>query len=62
MYAYNYVFVYSSGYNSSGNIIFNEIIITDFDPAQLKYKGEQISYNAKISLTYNANYAFYEYD
>ena len=63
MYSYNYVFVYSDRYDSdTGRVIFNEIIITNVDTAELSYKREQISYNAKITIRHDASYDFNEYD
>ena len=56
-YGKDYIFVYSDGLvDENGQMIFNEIIIADFDNQVIKYDGKDIYCNAKIQIKYDAYY------
>ena len=63
MYGKDYIFVYSDGkVDETGHMVFNEIIIADFDDEVIKCEGKDVSCNAKIQLQYDAHYYLEECD
>ena len=60
-YGKDYIFVYSNGLvDENGQMVFNEIIIADFDNQTIRYDGKDIYCNAKIQIKYDAYYYFEE--
>ena len=60
-YGKDYIFIYSNGkVDENGQMVFNEIIIADFDNQTIRYDGKDIYYNAKIQIKYDAYYYFEE--
>ena len=56
-YGKDYIFIYSNGHvDENGQMIFNEIIIADFDNQTIRYDGKDIYCNAKIQIKYDAYY------
>lgn len=60
-YGKDYIFIYSNGkVDENGQMVFNEIIIADFDNQTIRYDGKDIYCNAKIQIKYDAYYYFEE--
>lgn len=60
-YGKDYIFVYSNGLvDENGEMVFNEIIIADFDNQTIRYDGKDIYCNAKIQIKYDTYYYFEE--
>ncbi len=58
-YSKDYIFVYSNGIvDESGHMIFNEIIVADFDKNTIKVEESDVYYNSKIQVEYDAHYYF----